>query len=41
MIFRDFADNLLLVLHKPNGGNRERAQLLKLSEENDRLRAVP
>ncbi|MEI8241265.1 MAG: glycoside hydrolase family 43 protein [Actinomycetota bacterium] len=37
MIFRDFSENLLLVLHQPNGGNRERAQLLKLKEENDRL----
>ncbi|MEI8375068.1 MAG: glycoside hydrolase family 43 protein [Planctomycetota bacterium] len=37
MIFRDFNENLLLVLHQPNIGNRERAHLLKLREENDRL----
>jgi len=37
MILRDFSGNLLLVLHKPNGGNRERAQLLKLKEEGSRL----
>lgn len=41
MIFRDFANNLLLVLHSPNGDKRERAQLLKLIEENDRLRVAP
>lgn len=40
MIFRDLSGNLLLVLHQPNGGNRERAQLLKLQEENDRLVVV-
>ncbi|MEI6674934.1 MAG: glycoside hydrolase family 43 protein [Verrucomicrobiota bacterium] len=41
MILRDFAGNLLLVLHKPNGGNRERAQLLKLKEVNDHLVVEP
>ena len=37
MVLRDFAGNLLLVLHQPNGGNRERARLLKLNEEDGRL----
>jgi len=37
MIFRDLSGNLLLVLHQPNSGNRERAQLLKLKEEDGRL----
>jgi len=41
MILRDFAGNLLLVLHQPNGGNRERAHLLKLKEENDHLVVEP
>lgn len=40
MILRDFSGNLLLVLHQPNGGNRERAQLLKLSEADGRLTVV-
>jgi len=40
MIFRDFSENLLLVLHQPNGGNRERAHLLKLKEDNGRLVVV-
>jgi len=41
MIFRDFSGTLQLVLHKPNGGNRERAQLLKLKEQNERLVVEP
>ena len=36
MILHDFSGNLLLALHQPNGGP-ERAQLLKLKEQNDRL----
>jgi GH43 family beta-xylosidase len=37
MIFRDFAGDLLLCLHQPNGGNRERAHLFNLKEDGDRL----
>jgi GH43 family beta-xylosidase len=37
MIFRDFAGDLLLCLHQPNGGNRERAHLFNLKEDDDRL----
>jgi hypothetical protein len=37
MIFRDFSGDLLLSLHQPNGGNRERAHLFNLKEDGDRL----
>ncbi|MFT5239670.1 MAG: arabinan endo-1,5-alpha-L-arabinosidase [Candidatus Promineifilaceae bacterium] len=40
MIFRDFEGQLLLALHQPNGGQLERAQLLKLVEKDDRLVVV-
>ncbi len=34
-IFRDFLDNLHLVFHQPNGGQRERARLLRIREQAD------
>ena len=37
MIFRDFSGDLLLSLHQPNGGTRERAHFFKLIEEGGRL----
>lgn len=37
MIFRNFAGELLLALHQPNGGNRERAHLFDLREDGARL----
>jgi arabinan endo-1,5-alpha-L-arabinosidase len=38
MILRDFSGDLLLVFHQPNGGGRERTQIHRLKEENDRLK---
>jgi hypothetical protein len=37
MIFRDFSGELLMVLHQPNGGNRERAKIFRLKEDGDLL----
>lgn len=37
MIFRDLGGNLTLVLHRPNGGNLERAHMFRLNDENNRL----
>ena len=37
MIFRDFSGDLLLCLHQPNGGPRERAHFFKFNEEGGRL----
>jgi alpha-L-rhamnosidase len=37
MILRDFSGDLLLVLHQPNGDLRERVQIYRIKEKNDRL----
>jgi len=37
MIFRDFSGGLLMALHQPNGGNRERAKIFRLKEDGDLL----
>lgn len=37
MLFRSFEGELLLALHQPNGGGRERARLYRMKEERDRL----
>jgi hypothetical protein len=37
MIFRNFAGDLFLCLHQPNGGNLERAHFFKLKEDDGRL----
>ncbi len=38
MIFKAFTGELVLVLHQPNGGNKERAKFFKISETDDRLK---
>ena len=37
MVFRDFSGELLMALHQPNGGNRERAKIFRLKEDGDLL----
>ncbi len=37
MIFRTFNDRLMLALHQPNSGNRERARFFQLKDVGDRL----
>ena len=37
MIFRNFSGDLLLSLHQPNGGTRERAHFFKLKEDGGRM----
>ncbi len=41
MMFRTFAGQLTLVLHQPNGGDRERARFFDVAEEGERLALRP
>lgn len=38
MIFKTFDDRLMLVLHQPNSGEKERAHFFELEDTGDRLR---
>lgn len=40
MIFRTFAGQLMLALHQPNSGSRERARFFQLIDVGDRLEIV-